>query len=175
MTAAPDKTLVKALGALLGLGAIVAFVLVAAGVGPFGGPSGSSAPRPLSQASFVRSAERACLAFASRGHEIASGKKPEHLRALPGYATRVATMFDGLRTSLFVLVPPPADSATFRELLASLNAEDLAVHRWLHLIETRQWIGVLRASKEIRPLDERSASLWKKLGLGCDYVSSKSV
>ena len=63
------------------------------------------------------------------------------------------------------LRPPRRDTALFRQVLATLDADDIAAHRWLDSIEARRVARMRALARRMDGLERRVRSLERKLGL----------
>lgn len=150
---------------------VVGAALLGVGMTAFGGTSGNHGPTPLTQAQFVRLGTRMCVSLRQQLKAVTVAR-PSNLRQAARPVRRTISMFDGLLTTLYGLLPPPSADAPFRHLLGNLETADHALHRLDHLAETQQpqRAAVLVRSRWWQGVGRRLRSAAKPKAIPCGRV-----
>jgi len=118
--------------------------------------------KTLSHGRFVYLANRACARANGRAKRI---KNPTSFETFVAGLRKAIPVFESEIVDFRALAPPPSDAASFRRLLATLDAEDLAGHGLLDAVEARQVRRGKTLARRVDVLSKRFNKRATKLGL----------
>jgi hypothetical protein len=115
----------------------VGIVVIAVGLKAFGRAAGTPTPPPLSSEQFAQLNEHACISL-RRELKPVTDWNPSTARGAAGSVHRTASALAGLNLELDGQIPPPAEVAPFRQLLAGIQSADRAMQQLDRLTSTGQ-------------------------------------
>jgi len=116
---------------------VVGLVVIAVGVKAFGGASGTPTPTSLSSEQFAQLNEHACISL-RRELKPVMDRNPGTSKGAARSVHRTASILAGLNLELDGQIPPPAEVARFRHLLAGIQSADRAMQQLDRLTATGQ-------------------------------------
>jgi hypothetical protein len=117
---------------------VVGIIVIAVGVKAFGGTTGTPTPTPLSSEQFAQLGEHACISL-RRELKPVTESNPSTSKGAARSVHRTASILAGLNLELDGQIPPSAEVARFRNLLAVIQSADRAMQQLDRLTETGQW------------------------------------
>lgn len=137
---------------------VIGVVVIAAGLKEFGGPSAGYSATPLSSAQFAQLNEQACVSLRQQLDAV-TRRKPRNLAGAARSVHRTAAILAGLNMKLDGQIPPAAEVAPFRQLLARIQTAERAMQQLDRVTESGQWAhaSVLVRSPSWREMRKQSA------------------